>query len=248
MRGSYEAHSLPAGADGKDKCLPGRAGIRSRSSGRSRLERVVFRRNASCWVTMPLKHGQVPGEREHMFPQCSVFIATSLDGYIAREDGAIDWLEKANKLVPPGEDCGYQVFMSTVDALVMGRNTFDLVTTFPGWPYGATPVAVLSRSLVALPSGLPPSVSLHRESPIELVDHLGKLGHKHLYIDGGLTIQSFLRAGLIGEMIITTVPVLLGSGRRLFGSLEADVELEFMSSRAFPFGFVQSRYRLATGT
>lgn len=177
-----------------------------------------------------------------MSVRCSVFIATSLDGYIARQDGAIDWLEQANASVPPGEDCGYAQFMASVDALVMGRNTFEQVLTFPQWPYGEKPVWVVSCSLSVLPAGLPPQVMLKSDDPRVLVGEAQALGYRRLYIDGGRLIQAFLRAGLIGDLTITTVPVLLGSGRPLFGSAGAALRLQ--SSRAYPFGFVQSVYEV----
>jgi len=179
-----------------------------------------------------------------MTPKCSVFIATSLDGYIARDDGSIDWLEQANASVPPGEDCGYRQFMSSVDTLVMGRNTFDLVLTFDAWPYGDTPVVVMTHRRVTPPGHVPPSVSFSSATPSELVESLGANGARHVYVDGGRTIQSFLAAGLIDEMTITVIPILLGSGRTLFGALERDVRLAHLSTTAYDFGFVQSRYRV----
>ena len=105
-----------------------------------------------------------------MAVHCSVFIATSLDGFIAREDGGLDWLDQANAGVPPGEDCGYSEFMASVDALVMGRHTFEKVLGFPEWPYADKPVWVLSRTLQTLPTGLPPSVRLLNATPAEVDD------------------------------------------------------------------------------
>lgn len=177
----------------------------------------------------------------------SVFIATSLDGFIARSDGSIDWLNDANEIVPQGEDCGYAEFMLTVDALVMGRNTFEQVLTFGEWPYGSKPVIVLSRRLGALPVGAPETVSLSSETPHALIDRLASQGIHRLYVDGGLTIQSFIEARLIDEIIITVIPILLGSGKPLFGPVESDVKLQLVSSRSFDCGFVQTRYRVATG-
>ena len=179
---------------------------------------------------------------------CCVFVATSRDGFIARPDGAIDRLTGANVAVPPGEDCGYAEFMSTVDALIMGRRTFEQALCFEAWPYEATPVFVLSRSMAELPARTPGSVSLSAEVPAALVEHLSARGFRRLYVDGGLTIQSFLAEGLIDELTITTVPLLLGAGRCLFGPLPADLHLEHLATRVFDFGFVQSRYRVATGT
>lgn len=174
---------------------------------------------------------------------CSVFIATSLDGFIARPDGNIDWLEAANQRVPLGEDCGYADQMASVDALVMGRATFEKVLGFPDWPYGNTPVYVLSRTLTTLPGHLPTSVVLcNAGSPAEVVALARSRGHERLYVDGGQTIQGFLAAGLIDTLTLTTIPVLLGQGLRLFGPLTQDVALTHLATLAYPFGFVQSRY------
>jgi dihydrofolate reductase len=176
--------------------------------------------------------------------RCSVFIATSLDGFLARPDGDIDWLEKANGSVPPGEDCGYAEFMSSVDAIVMGRNTFEKVLSFPDWPYADTPVWVVSRTLTQLAAHLPASVRLIAQTPREVVAQARELGYTRLYIDGGRLIQSFLREGLITDLTITTIPVLIGQGRALFGEADADIPLKLVSSHAYPFGFVQSVYEL----
>lgn len=180
-----------------------------------------------------------------MRAQCSVFIATSLDGFISRPDGSIDWLEAANASVPPGEDCGYAAFMSSIDTLVMGRETFDLVRTFDTWPYGDKRVHVMSRGVVQIPEARRERVTTSAEPPELLVRRLSDAGAKHLYIDGGLTIQSFFAAGLIDDITITTIPILLGAGRPLFGPLSADVRLVHTSTKAYDFGFVQNRYRVA---
>ena len=179
--------------------------------------------------------------------RCSVFIATSLDGFIARDDGSIDWLSEANRAVPLGEDCGYGAFMADVDVLVMGRNTFDQVLGFESWPYGAMPVVVLSHRDILVPLHLPPVVTASRETPAELVAGLTARGAGKVYVDGGLTIQSFLAAGLIDDVTITTIPVLLGAGKRLFGPLPSAVRLVHEGTRTFDFGFVQSRYRVIHG-
>jgi dihydrofolate reductase len=182
-----------------------------------------------------------------MSTKCSVFIATSLDGFVARSDGSIDWLERANTSVPACEDCGYADFMHTVDAIVIGRSTFEKVLSFPDWPYGSKPVYVLSTTIRRLPVGVPNSVHLLNATPDDVVRRTAEAGHRHLYIDGGRTIQGFLRAGLITELTITVIPMLLGSGLRLFGDLSADTDLRLLSSRAFPFGFVQSHYAVSQG-
>ena len=179
-----------------------------------------------------------------MRPRVSSFIATSLDGFIARTDGRLDWLDDAQSLIPEGEDCGYIEFMASIDGLVMGRHTFEQVVTFDEWPYGALPVTVLSHVPVTVPSLLARTVRSSQESPAGLVAQLGREGFRRLYVDGGHTIQSFLRAGLLDEITITVIPVLLGAGRPLFGSLPHDVKLTTMRSRAYEFGFVQSTYRI----
>ncbi len=179
-----------------------------------------------------------------MTPRCSVFIATSLDGYIARSNGSVDWLDALNKTVPEGEDCEYARFMASVDALVMGRHTFETVLSFREWPYGEKPVLIASRSLKSLPAHLPAQVELTSQAPASLVTQARARGWHRLYVDGGELVRSFLRAGLITDLTITTVPVLLGSGRRLFGELEEDLSVRLLSSVAYPFGFVQSVYEV----
>lgn len=180
--------------------------------------------------------------------KCTVFIATSLDGFIARADGGIDWLHDTyGDVGGEPEDMGYDAFTSTVDALVMGRNTFETVLGFDDWPYGEIPVAVLSSSLQDPPASVPPTVTLSSEEPEEIVARLAAEGKQHLYIDGGVTIQRFLDAGLIDEMTITTLPVLLGTGIPLFAGTKSDIRFEHVSTRAFRSGLVQSVYRRETG-
>jgi dihydrofolate reductase len=180
-----------------------------------------------------------------MTVRASVFIATSLDGFIARPDGNIDWLNDANSVVPSGEDCGYNEFMKSVDVLVMGRNTFELVLTFDAWPYEGKRVVVLSSKPLIVPSRLSDMVSASSESPDVLVSRLSSEGVQGLYVDGGITIQRFLAAGLIDDITITLIPVILGQGRPLFGPLEKDIPLVHEATKAFEFGFVQVKYRIA---
>lgn len=172
--------------------------------------------------------------------KASVFIATSLDGFIARPDGALDWLP-----VGGGEPHGYDEFMATVDALVIGRKTFETVLTFAAWPYGTKPVVVLSTTLseLTVPDGAVCEVMAG--TPHEIVTRLAQRGMKHLYIDGGLTIQGFLEAGLIQRLTITRIPVLLGSGIPLFGFLSHDMRFEHVATRSYPSGMVQSEYVIA---
>ncbi len=175
---------------------------------------------------------------------CSAFIATSLDGFIARIDGSIDWLDEANKAVPPGDDMGFAAFFASVDALVMGRGTFDLAKTFTPWPYGDKRVVVLSSRSFAVPTGIPETVSIDGGEPAAILRRLESSGARRVYVDGGVTIQRFINAGLLDEITITRVPVLIGSGMPLFGALQRDVRLELVESKSYPFGYVQTRYRL----
>ena len=172
--------------------------------------------------------------------KASVFIATSLDGFIAREDGALDWLPAGG-----GEPHGYTEFMATVDALVIGRKTFETVLSFDQWPYGTKPVVVLSttRSKVTVPDGAVCEVMAG--TPHEIVSRLTQRGMTHLYIDGGVTIQGFVEAGLIQRLIITRIPVLLGRGIPLFGPLSRDIRLGHVATRTYPSGLVQSEYVIA---
>lgn len=180
--------------------------------------------------------------------KCSAFIATSLDGFISRLDGSIEWLEKFNSTMPMGEDCGYAHFMGTIDGIVMGRVSFEKVLSFPTWPYANTPVTVLtSDSLVLvkrIPPELSPFVTVSSLPPKGLVRKLVNLGQNRLYIDGGITIKSFLEEELMDEMTISTVPILLGRGKALFGSLKKDIYLELAESKSYEFGLVQSKYRV----
>jgi len=178
-----------------------------------------------------------------MSPKSSVFIATSLDGYIARSGGELDWLDTANKAVPESEDCGYHGFMESVDTLVMGRKTYEQVLSFGPWPYNK-PVIVLSRNKLNIPDELTPTVFHSSESPKELCERLTKEGVKRLYIDGGNTIQRFLVDGLITDITITVIPVLLGSGIRLFDDAGKDIYLKHVETKSYNFGYVRSTYEV----
>jgi dihydrofolate reductase len=173
--------------------------------------------------------------------KATVYIATSLDGFIAREDGAIDWL-------PPievaGEDYGYQAFMDSVDALVMGRNTYEQILSFEAWPYGNKPVIVLSSQPLPIPEAMTSTVESMTASPQAVVQQLAQRGYQQLYIDGGKTIQGFLAAGLIQELIIARIPILIGTGIPLFGAIPHDIRLHHLETRSFANGVVQSKYEV----
>ncbi len=174
---------------------------------------------------------------------CSVFIATSLDGFIARQDGDFAWLDTSAPQIE-GEDYGFAEFYASIDALVMGRKTYETALGFPEWPYAGKRLAVLSSSSIVIPLHLKKDVQQMNATPREVVRQLEFTGANHLYVDGGLTIQGFLRAGLIDDMTITAIPILLGSGIPLFGPLEHDIRLLVITSRAYSNGFVQTKYRV----
>ena len=173
--------------------------------------------------------------------KASVYIATSADGFIARENGDIDWLFCAGE-AEEGEDFGYAAFTSTIDAMIMGRNTFQKALSFDEWPYGEKRVVVLSKTLTELSAELPDAVEIVALDPQSTLSQLEDNGVKHVYVDGGKTIQSFLRAGLIDEMIITRIPILIGRGIPLFGSLEGDIKLRHILTNSFSNGLTQTKY------
>ena len=173
--------------------------------------------------------------------RCSVFIATSLDGFIARENGGIDWLPDIGT-EPGGGDYGYTDFIGDIDYLVMGRNTFELVTTFPDWPYGELKVIVLTHRPIDPKDTHAARVEALSGSAEEVIAQLSARGAKHLYIDGGKTIQEFLSKGLINDFTITRIPVLIGSGIRLFGPLTSDIKLRLDNRRVYDNGLDQTTY------
>jgi dihydrofolate reductase len=170
----------------------------------------------------------------------SVFIGASVDGFIARPNGDLDWLPAGD-----GEPHGYDEFIASVDALVIGRKTFETVLAFPEWPYGDKRVVVLSSRPIDLSAAAGGVVEQMAGSPAEIVAKLDASGAHHIYVDGGITIQGFLRAGLIQRLIITRVPVLIGEGVPLFGALPRDVRLRHVATRHYPSGLVQSEYQVA---
>jgi len=175
--------------------------------------------------------------------QCSVFIACNVDGYIARPDGSIDWLTGPGSSTSTG-DYGYSTFLNTIDAVVLGRKTYELVETFAEWPYGSRRVYVLSTRY---PEGGKPvaggalGISV---GPSALVERMSTEGIHRAYIDGGKTVQGFLAAGLIDDITITRVPILLGSGIPLFGTLSREVGFRHLETTSYTTGLVQSRYEV----
>jgi dihydrofolate reductase len=170
--------------------------------------------------------------------KASVFIGASLDGFIARTNGDIDWLPHDGD-----DDYGYHAFMADVDALIMGRATFEKLLTFGTWPYGDKPLFVLStRPPIPAPQGA--KVEWMSGEPEDIASRLAARGIRHAYVDGGVTIQRFLRAGLVQRLIITRIPVLIGEGIPLFGATGRDIALHHVATRHFANGLVQSEYRV----
>ncbi len=170
----------------------------------------------------------------------TVFVGASVDGFIARLNHDLDWLPEGG-----GEPHGYEEFMATVDALVIGRKTFEKVLTFDPWPYGSKRVVVLGNEPLDLSKAVGGVVEQMSGSPAEIVARLAASGANNLYVDGGITIQRFLQAGLVQRLIITRVPVLIGSGIPLFGPLPHDIRLTHISTRQFQSGLVQSEYQVS---
>ncbi|TDF35537.1 dihydrofolate reductase [Alteromonadaceae bacterium M269] len=170
----------------------------------------------------------------------TVFIATSLDGFIADKDDGIDWLHSMPN--PTNSDMGFALYMSNIDAIIMGRNTFELVLSIDvDWPY-IKPVFVLSHSLKTVPTELKEKVFLINGAPEDVLKIIHEKGFKNLYIDGGVTIQNFLKEDLIDSMIITTIPILLGQGIPLFSELKAPLKFSCIKSEHIIQGVVQSHF------
>jgi dihydrofolate reductase len=169
----------------------------------------------------------------------SVFIGTSVDGFIARSNGDLDFLPAGG-----GEPHGYDEFFASVDTLVIGRKTFETVLAFPEWPYGDKRVVVLSHQPVDLSLVRTGQVEQMAGSPGEIISRLAASGAQHIYVDGGITIQEFLRAGLVQRLIITRVPVLIGQGIPLFGTLPCDIRLQHLATHHYQSGLVKTEYHV----
>jgi len=171
--------------------------------------------------------------------RASVFIGTSVDGFIARRNGDLDFLPSGG-----GEPHGYNEFMASIDTLVIGRKTFETVLAFPEWPYGKKRVVVLSGRPLDFSGVKGGVVEQMAGSPTEIVSKLEATGAGHVYVDGGDTIQRFLREGRIQRITITRVPVLIGDGVPLFGVLPRDVRLRHVSTHPYPSGLVKTEYEV----
>ena len=174
----------------------------------------------------------------------SVFVGVSVDGFIARPNGELDFLDAGGS-----EPHGYEDFIATVDTIVRGRKTFETVMGFDTWPYGNKSVVVLSSQPIDMSAASRRGARVEHMSgePADITSRLSADGAEHVYVDGGITIQGFLRAGLVQRLVITRVPVLIGSGIPLFGTLLQDVPLRHLATRAFQGGLVQSEYEVMSG-
>lgn len=171
----------------------------------------------------------------------SVFIATSLDGYIADKNGGLDWLNSIPN--PDNDDMGYVEFTKGIDALIMGRTTFETVIGFDvPWPYEKS-VFVLSNTLKEIPESHKDKAFLVKGTLTEILEQINEKGYKRLYIDGGTTIRNFLKADLIDEMVLTTIPILLGGGSSLFGELPNELRFELIGTKTFMNQIIQNHYK-----
>ncbi len=180
--------------------------------------------------------------------KCSVYIATSADGYIATPDGGVDWLHTSEDLDADmgSEDMGFQSFMNSVDCMVMGRKCMEMIAgmnlTPEQWPYGDIEIVVLSNTIKEAPENLRGKIEMYSGKIHDLLLKLEKRGLKHAYIDGGSTITSFINLKLIDEMIITTAPILLGDGIPLFGKIDQSIKLKNAEAVAYKNDFIQVKY------
>ena len=179
---------------------------------------------------------------------CSIYVATSVDGYIATVDGGVDWLHSAGNLEADmgSEDMGFQSFMDSVDCMIMGRKCMEMISSMnltpEQWPYGDVRIVVLSNTVKEPPENLRGKIEMYSGDIQELIIKLESSGFKHAYIDGGTTITSFINLDLVDEMTITKAPVLLGEGIPLFGKINKRINLEEANASVFPNNFIQIKY------
>ncbi len=199
---------------------------------------VISLRYASD-VGVTTKHFQPARNEENIHmqqPRVSVFLAVSLDGYLAREDGSLDWLSLVQ--TDPAEDTGYQAFMASVDTLLVGRHTYQTALTIDPWPYAGKRVVVLTSQPPVARRG---ETFSHGPLPA-VVQQLGEEGVNRIYLDGGATIRQGIQAGIVTDITLSWVPLLLGSGIPLFEKGLPETRWRLQSSRAFPSGLLQATY------
>ncbi len=169
-------------------------------------------------------------------PHISIYIATSIDGYIARKDGSLDWLDRVGGF---DEDYGFQKLLGSIDAVILGRKTYEIASTVPD-PYPGKKVVVLSNSLNSVKNGM----ELYRGDLAELLAKLQKEGIKHIWVDGGVTISQFLSSQLVDTMTLSIIPVILGSGIPLFNVISKEIPCRLISSQSYQSGLVQLNYEI----
>ncbi|MEH6609363.1 MAG: dihydrofolate reductase family protein [Halioglobus sp.] len=185
--------------------------------------------------------------------KCSAYIATSVDGYIATHDGSVEWLENAENPESgdkePAGDAGFGAYMASVDCMIMGRKCMEKIASFDltpeQWPYGEIPIFVLSNTVKSPPESLGNKVEMYSGDLHALTEKLESDGYNHAYIDGGLTITSFINLGLLDEMCVTQIPILLGGGLPLFGNIERQIMLGNAEVTVFSNDFVQWKYSIS---
>jgi dihydrofolate reductase len=177
--------------------------------------------------------------REEAPVRVSVFVGTSVDGFIARPSGEFDFLP-----VGGGEPHGYNEFIASIDTIVIGRKTFETVLALSAWPYEEKRVVVLSSRPVDLTTVRGRAIEQMAGPPAEIVSVLASGGSRHVYVDGGVTVQNFLRAGLVQSLTITRVPVLIGEGIPLFGTLPHDIRLRHVATQSYASGLVKTEYQV----
>jgi len=170
-------------------------------------------------------------------PKITSYIACSVDGYIAKEDGSLEWLDCAHL---PNEDYGFQEFFSSLDAIVMGRKTYEKIMTFEKWPYSGKKVVVMSSVL----QNVHEEAQLSKATPSEVIAKLHEENFRHVWIDGGITVSAFLQSGLIDRLIISIIPTLLGSGIPLFNPMDRPINCKLITSKAYASGLVQNNYEI----
>ena len=170
--------------------------------------------------------------------QACVFLGLSVDGFIARPDGDLTWATSRGEAAG---DAGFTPFVESVDAVLMGRGTYDVIAGFDDWPYRGRPVHVLSTTLAPDADA---RVSVH-SSFDDALAALAAAGHRRVYVDGGRTVRTFLAAGLVTELTLSRVPVLIGEGVSLFGPLSQDVDLEHVRTEVLGGCMVQTTYRVS---
>jgi dihydrofolate reductase len=168
-------------------------------------------------------------------PKISIYIATSIDGYIARKDGSLDWLDCVGGF---NEDYGFQKLLNSIDAVILGRNTYEVAASVPDWPYIGKKIVVLSNHLQTVRK----EAEIYRGDLIPLVTGLHADGIKHVWIDGGMTISQFLNLKMVDCMTLSVIPVILGDGMPLFNAISKEISCRLVSSDSYPSGLVQLKY------